>query len=233
VAEVLGQQLVFDRSFKQVIADRFARLGQMTPNISSRRTLRARRGGSPSQRHAPGLGSSRVARCWWCSPARPRAPARSSPNRCCAPRRLGSSARARPTAAPAPPAWASPRSRPAAAHLRPAGAALSVASVRTSARRRAPQLARRSSRPKNCRPSADECAALLRRGFVCYGHDSLSKIVADLFRAQEKTLAVAESCTAVRLANCFTDSLAPPSFPGAIVCYSNDAKMQILDVPGC
>jgi nicotinamide-nucleotide amidase len=79
---------------------------------------------------------------------------------------------------------------------------------------------------------ADECAALLGEDFVCYGHDSLAKVNADLLRAQEKTLAVAESCTGGRLANVFTEVCgASKFFRGAVVCYANDAKMQILDVP--
>jgi nicotinamide-nucleotide amidase len=79
---------------------------------------------------------------------------------------------------------------------------------------------------------ADECAALLGEDFVCYGHDSLAKVNADLLRAQEKTLAVAESCTGGRLASVFTEVCgASKFFRGAVVCYCNDAKMQILDVP--
>jgi nicotinamide-nucleotide amidase len=55
---------------------------------------------------------------------------------------------------------------------------------------------------------------------------------ADLLRAQEKTLAVAESCTGGRLASVFTEVCgASKFFRGAVVCYCNDAKMQILDVP--
>jgi nicotinamide-nucleotide amidase len=79
---------------------------------------------------------------------------------------------------------------------------------------------------------ADECAALLGEDFVCYGHDSLAKVDAELLRAQDKTLAVAESCTGGRLANVFTDVCSSAKFfRGAVVCYGNDAKMQILDVP--
>jgi nicotinamide-nucleotide amidase len=79
---------------------------------------------------------------------------------------------------------------------------------------------------------ADECATLLGEDFVCYGHDSLAKVASDLLRAQEKTLAVAESCTGGRLASMFTDVCgAAKFFRGAVVCYGNDAKMQILGVP--
>jgi nicotinamide-nucleotide amidase len=79
---------------------------------------------------------------------------------------------------------------------------------------------------------ADECASLLQEDFVCYGHESLAKVASDLLRAQEKTLAVAESCTGGRLSSVFTDVCgAAKFFRGAVVCYSNDAKTQILGVP--
>lgn len=79
---------------------------------------------------------------------------------------------------------------------------------------------------------ARECGALLGEDVMCYGHDSLPKVVSDLLRAQEKTLAVAESATGGLLANAFTGVHgACKSFAGGVVCYSNDAKMQLLDVP--
>ncbi|MGA3007684.1 MAG: CinA family nicotinamide mononucleotide deamidase-related protein, partial [Opitutaceae bacterium] len=81
---------------------------------------------------------------------------------------------------------------------------------------------------------ADDCARLLREDFVCFGHDSLGKVCADLLRAQEKTLAVAEAATGGLLANAFTDICgAAKFFAGGCVCCSNDAKTQLLDVPEC
>ncbi|HKB89199.1 MAG TPA: CinA family nicotinamide mononucleotide deamidase-related protein [Opitutaceae bacterium] len=81
---------------------------------------------------------------------------------------------------------------------------------------------------------ADECALLLREDFVCFGHDSLAKVTCDLLRTCDKTLAVAESCTGGLLANSFTDVCgATKFFRGGIVCYSNDSKVQLLDVPEC
>ena len=69
---------------------------------------------------------------------------------------------------------------------------------------------------------------------MCYGHDSLAKIVSDLLRAQEKTLAVAETATGGLLANAFTGVHgACKFFAGGVVCYTNEAKMQLLDVPEC
>jgi nicotinamide-nucleotide amidase len=79
---------------------------------------------------------------------------------------------------------------------------------------------------------ARECAALLGEDFLCIGHDSLAKVCADLLRAGEHTLAVAETATGGLLANCFTDVAgASKFFAGGCVCYSNESKMQLLDVP--
>ena len=81
---------------------------------------------------------------------------------------------------------------------------------------------------------ANECAALLDEDFVCFGHDSMVKVVADELRAQGRTLAVAESCTGGLLANSFTDVCgASKFFQGGIVSYSNDSKMLLLDCPEC
>src|SRR6185295_16973266 len=38
----------------------------------------------------------------------------------------------------------------------------------------------------------EECAQVLGEDFVCYGHDSLARVCADLLRAQEKRIAVVE-----------------------------------------
>ncbi len=79
---------------------------------------------------------------------------------------------------------------------------------------------------------AEECAALLGEDFLCFGHDSPSKVCADLLRAQEMTLAVAETATGGSLANSFTNICgASKFFAGGCVCYSNESKMQLLDVP--
>jgi nicotinamide-nucleotide amidase len=81
---------------------------------------------------------------------------------------------------------------------------------------------------------AAECAGLLGDDFVCYGHDSLARVCAELLRAQEKKLAVVETATGGLLANAFTEACgACKFFAGGVVCCSNDAKMQLLDVPEC
>ncbi len=81
---------------------------------------------------------------------------------------------------------------------------------------------------------AAECAQLLGEDFVCYGHDPLAKVCADLLRAQEKRLAVAETATGGLVAQAFTEVCgACKFFAGGVVCCSNDAKMELLDVPEC
>jgi nicotinamide-nucleotide amidase len=81
---------------------------------------------------------------------------------------------------------------------------------------------------------ATECIQLLGDDFVTLGDDSLSKVCADLLRSQEKMLAVAETATGGLLANAFTDVCgASKFFSGGCVCYSNDSKMQLLDIPEC
>ncbi|MBC7366730.1 MAG: CinA family nicotinamide mononucleotide deamidase-related protein [Undibacterium sp.] len=81
---------------------------------------------------------------------------------------------------------------------------------------------------------AAECARLLGEDFVSHGHDSLAKVCADLLRGQEKTLACAETASGGLLANAFTDICgASKFFAGGTVCYSNESKMQLLDIPEC
>ncbi len=79
---------------------------------------------------------------------------------------------------------------------------------------------------------ATECATLLGEDFVGYGHDSLAKVCSDLLRAQEKTLAVAETATAGQLSAAFAELCgAGKFFAGGCVCCSHESKMQLLDVP--
>jgi nicotinamide-nucleotide amidase len=81
---------------------------------------------------------------------------------------------------------------------------------------------------------ASECAQLLGEDFVTYGDGSLARVCADLLRAQDTRLAVAETATGGLLANAFTDICgASKFFSGGCVCYSNDSTMQLLDVPEC
>lgn len=78
------------------------------------------------------------------------------------------------------------------------------------------------------------CADLLGEDFVCYGNDSLAKICADMLRGRERRLAVAEAGTGGLLANAFTDICGVSKFfAGACICTTNEAKMQLLDIPEC
>jgi nicotinamide-nucleotide amidase len=79
---------------------------------------------------------------------------------------------------------------------------------------------------------AAECAFILGEDFMCFGHDSLAKLCADMLRRSSGTLAVAESATGGMLADSFTHLCgASKYFAGGIVCTSNDAKTQLLDIP--
>jgi nicotinamide-nucleotide amidase len=81
---------------------------------------------------------------------------------------------------------------------------------------------------------AAECVATLGDDFVCYGQDSLARVCAELLRAQDKKIAIVETATGGLLANAFTDVCgACKFFAGGVVCCTNDAKMQLLDVPEC
>lgn len=82
--------------------------------------------------------------------------------------------------------------------------------------------------------AAEECRQLLGDDFICFGHCNLAKVIFNHLRADEKRLAVAESCTGGLLSNAFTDIPgASKVFTGGVVCYSNDAKMELLGVPEC
>lgn len=88
--------------------------------------------------------------------------------------------------------------------------------------------------PAQLEVAARECGRLLGEDLTCYGHDSLAKIVSDLLRSQEKKLAVAETGTGGLLSNAFCEiSGACKFFAGGVVCCSNDARMQLLDIPEC
>jgi nicotinamide-nucleotide amidase len=81
---------------------------------------------------------------------------------------------------------------------------------------------------------ARECASLLGEDFLCFGHDSLAKVTAELLRSQEKMLAIAETATGGLLANSFNEIAgARKIFAGGCVCCSNESIMELLDVPEC
>ncbi len=85
---------------------------------------------------------------------------------------------------------------------------------------------------KEIKAIGDECKGLLGDDFICYGDESLARLVFNQLRSLNKTLALAESCTGGLLANAFTDIPGSSKvFVGGVVCYTNDAKVQLLDLP--
>ena len=79
----------------------------------------------------------------------------------------------------------------------------------------------------------EEVRRIFGPDFVCFGDDSLEEIVCRELQTRDRTLAVAESCTGGRLGDALTNVPgASRAFNGGVVCYSNDAKATLLDVPG-
>jgi len=76
------------------------------------------------------------------------------------------------------------------------------------------------------------CRKELGEDFVCFGDRTLAGVIFGDLRALDKTLAVAESCTGGLLSSQFTEIPGISKvFHGGAVCYHNDAKVQVLDVP--
>jgi nicotinamide-nucleotide amidase len=239
VAEVLGQKLVFDPAIEEAIADRFAHLGRkMTPN-NLKQAYRFERGAVLPNANgtAPGLWVEQDGKVLVMLPGPPNELQPLFTEQVLP--RLAKLGLISDSEAYVQFRTAGVGESALELKLQPifdrAGDGLSVAYCahqwRVDVRLSSPT--GRLAMPE-LQVIADECVAVLGEDFVCYGHDSLAKVVADLFRAQEKTVALAESCTGGLLANLFTDVCgASKFFRGAIVCYSNDAKTQILDVPEC
>ena len=79
---------------------------------------------------------------------------------------------------------------------------------------------------------AQEARVILCEDFVCFGDYSLATVVFKELRALERTLAVAESCTGGMLGDAFTNVPgASKVFLGGVICYNNDVKIEMLDVP--
>jgi nicotinamide-nucleotide amidase len=239
IAQVLGQQLVFDPTIEAAIADRFNRLGRkMTPN-NLKQAYRFEHGEVLPNANgtAPGLWVEQAGKVLCMLPGPPN------------------------ELQPMFTEQVIPRlaerglllAREAYMQLRTAGIGESALETRLQ-----PVFARHGDALSvafcahqgqvDCRISspdgkltltelddvAAECERLLGEDFMCYGYDSLAKVCADLLRAEEKTLAVAETATGGLLANAFTDICgASKFFAGGVVCYSNEAKMTLLDCPEC
>ncbi len=82
-----------------------------------------------------------------------------------------------------------------------------------------------------------EGAALVRAGFpheiVTESEDSIEQVILELLRRHGGTVATAESCTGGYLASSITDVAgASEIFQRGYVTYSNEAKTEMLGVPG-
>lgn len=76
------------------------------------------------------------------------------------------------------------------------------------------------------------CREILGEDFVCYEDVTLAELITSRLRSVGKTISIAESCTGGSLSSEFTDIPGSSEvFTGGIVTYSNDAKIQLLDIP--
>jgi nicotinamide-nucleotide amidase len=79
---------------------------------------------------------------------------------------------------------------------------------------------------------ADDCRKAIGEDFVCMGDRTLAEVIFRELRSLNKTLAVAESCTGGLLSSSFTEIAGISKvFHGGAVCYHNDAKVQMVEVP--
>ena len=78
----------------------------------------------------------------------------------------------------------------------------------------------------------DQCREQIGEDFVCFGDRSLAEVIFRELRSLNQSLAVAESCTGGLLSSSFTEIPGISKvFHGGAVCYHNDAKVQILEIP--
>lgn len=91
-----------------------------------------------------------------------------------------------------------------------------------------------SFQPEQLRTLAENCRDVLGEAFLGYGQPDPAELILNRLRANGQTLATAESCTGGLLSSRFTDiSGASKVFMGGLVCYRNEAKESMLDLPGC
>ncbi len=239
IAEVLGQKLVFDPAIERAIGDRFAKFGRKMTANNLRQAYVFERGEVLPNAHgtAPGLWAEQDGKVLVMLPGPPHELQPMFLEQVL-PRLAGRGLL---------------QAREAFVQLRTAGVGESAleAKLQPVFDRFGPRLSvafcahqgavdcRLSSpggelSPADLETVAAECAQLLGEDFLCYGHDSLARVCADLLRAQEKRLSVVETATGGLIAQAFTDVCgACKFFAGGVVCCSNDAKMLLLDVPEC
>lgn len=79
---------------------------------------------------------------------------------------------------------------------------------------------------------AEKARSILGEDFFAFGTTELAGILVQQLRCWDRTLAIAESCTGGLCSSAFTDIPgASKVFKGGAVCYTNDAKIEILGVP--
>lgn len=82
--------------------------------------------------------------------------------------------------------------------------------------------------------AAEQCEEALGPDFVGYGEPDQACLILRHLRALGQKLAIAESCTGGLLASSFTDIPGSSKvFLGSMVCYRNEAKEALLDIPRC
>ena len=239
IAEVLGQKLVFDPAIKQAIEERFARFGRKMTANNLKQAYVFERGEVLPNAHgtAPGLWVEQDGKVLVMLPGppnelQPMFTEQVVPRLAARGVLLGREAYVQLRTAGVGESALETKLQPIFSRV---GEALSVAFCAHQG-----AVDCRVSSPSGALSApeletiAGECAQLLGDDFVCYGHDPLARVCAELLRAQDKKLAVAETATGGLLANAFTESCgACKFFAGGIVCCTNDAKTQLLDVPEC
>ncbi len=79
----------------------------------------------------------------------------------------------------------------------------------------------------------EQIRGLLGSCVFASGNDRMETVVGEALSHQGLTLATAESCTGGRIGDRITNATGSSSyFVGGVVTYSNDAKMDLLGVPG-
>jgi len=85
---------------------------------------------------------------------------------------------------------------------------------------------------KTLKRLGEACRERLGEGFVAYGNPDVACLIMRQLRSINKSLAVAESCTGGLLSSRFTDIAgASKVFNGGVVCYNNEIKQTVLNVP--
>ena len=79
---------------------------------------------------------------------------------------------------------------------------------------------------------AHTCVDRFGEDFIGFGDASLSEVIFQKLRKNNRTLAVAESCTGGLMGNALTDiSGVSKVFKGGVICYANEVKVLQLGVP--